>query len=185
MTAIASRAPRPVVRDTDRLLAGAGTFFACAVLIHNADHVRRGAGAVRADVFWTGTAAIALEVLVVVLTMQRHRAAPVAAALAGPSLAAGYVVVHYLPARSWLSDSFTSAAHVSPLSWIAASLEVVAALTLGAAGLVALGARGGVSSARVPHAPQQRLARTLAHPVVVAVVAGNAVIVAISLAQRY
>ena len=60
-------------------------------------------------------------------------------------------VVHFLPGRSWLSDSFTGAVGVSALSWFAASLEVVAATTLGAVGFGVLQARGGLVSATQPN----------------------------------
>ncbi len=140
---------------TDAWLVGAAAFFTVAVLIHNSDHVRRGSGAVSTDVFWAGTASIALEIAVVVLACQRHRLAPLFATASGFGLAAGYLVVHFLPARSWLSDSFTSATGVSPLSWFAASLEMVAAITLGVAGLLALRERGGLASAATPN-PGQR-----------------------------
>jgi hypothetical protein len=168
---------------TDARLAAAATFFAAAVLIHGADHVRRGIDSVGRDVFWAGTSAIALEVGLVVLAHQRHRLAPLAAAAGGFALAAGYLVVHFLPDHGWLSDSFTSAAHVSPLSWIAASLEVIAALTIGTVGLIVLRERGGLASAARPHAEQAPLRAALLHPVVLAMIAGNIVILAISFAQ--
>lgn len=170
---------------TDRTgaLVAAATLFTLAVLVHNADHARRGADSVSKDVFWIGTAAIALEVAVVVLVTQRHRLAPLAAAAAGWSLAAGYVFVHFLPERSWLSDSFTSASEVSPLSWGAATFEVIAAVLLGGAGLLALRARGGLASAARPDPHQTSLQDALRHPAAVAMIVGNAVILAISFSQ--
>lgn len=168
---------------TDAWLVVAATFFTAAVLIHNSDHVRRGADAVTKDVFWVGTASIALEVAVVVLACQRHRLAPLAATAAGFGLAAGYLFVHFLPARSWLSDSFTSATDVSPLSWFAASLEVTAAIALGVVGLLALRARGGLASAVNADPAQRTVREAVRHPAAVAMIAGNAVILVLSLAQ--
>jgi hypothetical protein len=170
-------------RRTDARLVAAAGFFTLAVLIHNSDHVRRGNDAVSKDVFWVGTSAIALEVALVVLATQRHRLAPLAAAAGGLSLAFGYVFVHFLPARSWLSDSFTSATDVSPLSWFAASLEVVAAITLGVVGLAALRERGGLASATQPNPEQRSLHEALVHPIALAMIAGNVAILAISFAQ--
>src|SRR5437588_11686105 len=148
MAVLARPGPLEVDTDTaarqDRWLLWAGAFFAVAVVVHGADHLRRGVGAISRDVFWLGTAGIVLEVAVVVLISQRHRLAPLAAAVVGFVLATGYVSVHFLPARSWASDSFVSASRVSPLSWTAASLEVVAAVALAATGLVVLRQRGGV-----------------------------------------
>ena len=44
----------------------------------------------------------------------------------GAALALGYVMTHFLPTHPVLSDSFPSG-DVSVVSWVAASLEVVAA----------------------------------------------------------
>ena len=168
---------------TDGLLLGAAAFFTVAVLIHNSDHVRRGADAVSKDVFWVGTSSIAIEIALVVLATQRHRLAPLAFAAGGFSLAAGYVLVHFLPERGWLSDSFTSARDVSPLSWTAASLEVAAAVTLGVVGLIVVRERGGLESATRPNPEQRSLREAVLHPIALAMIIGNAAILAISLAQ--
>jgi len=167
---------QPARIHDDRLLVGAAAFFTVAVLLHGADHVRRGTAAVDRDVFWVGVTAIAVEVVVVVLACQRHRLAPLVAVATGWSLAAGYVVVHFLPARGWLSDSFISAEEVSLLSWIAASIEVVAAVALGAAGLAVLRRRGGLESALLPYPAQRPLLSGVMHPVARAMLVGNAVI---------
>jgi hypothetical protein len=171
--------------STDRRLEAAAVFFAIAVLVHNSDHVRRGAQTLHLDVFVAGTSAIVLEVALVVLPVMRHRVAPLAAAVGGFALAAGYVVTHFLPAHPVLSDSFVSK-NVSPLSWFAASLEVVAALTLGIVGLRTLRERGGLVSAAAnrDEPPVVPLRTALLHPAVLALVVGNAVILVISVAQR-
>ena len=168
----------------DAPLLWATTLFAAAVLIHGADHTRRGADSLDSDVFWLGTTAIALEVAIVVLGCQRHRLAPLAAFAGGASLAMGYVVVHFLPDRSWLSDSFTGAVGVSALSWFAASLEVVAATTLGVVGFGVLRARGGLVSATQPNPAQRSLRDAVLHPVAVIMIVGNAALLVISLADR-
>ena len=180
-TSAAPAARREVTLDG--LLFGAAAFFAVAVLVHNSDHLRRGADAVKLDVFWIGSAAIFLEVGLVVLAVARHRIAPLASALVGSGLAAGYLLVHFLPARSWLSDSFTSAVNVSPLSWFAASLEVAAAVALATAGLIVLRRRGGVASAREPNPEERPLAEAVRHPLSLAMIVGNAIILTASIAQ--
>ena len=167
----------------DQLLLWAAALFTLAVLVHNGDHLRRGADSVSRDVFWVGTSGVLIEVGIVVLACQRHRLAPLAAVAVGGSLAPAYVLVHFLPARSWLSDSFTSAHHVSPLSWFAASFEVLAALVLGAAGWVVVQQRGGVASAARPHEGQRSWRDGFLHPVAAVALAGNAVLVAASFAQ--
>lgn len=181
MTTIATRERSPL--RTDHWLAVAATFFAIAVLVHNSDHVRRGADSVNLDVFWIGSSAIFLEIGLVVLGLMRHRLAALAATAGGFVLAAGYLVTHFLPEHGLLSDSFVSATDVSPLSWFAASLEVTAAITLGVTGLIALRARGGLASATQPNPEQRSLRAAMLHPVVLAMIAGNAVILAVSLVQ--
>jgi hypothetical protein len=181
-TASAPEVVAPADRG-DRLLVAAATFFAVAVLVHNSDHVRRGLDSVSRQVFWVGSAGILVEVGVVVLAAQRHRAAPLAAVAAGWSLAPAYLLVHFLPVRWWLGDSFTVGDHVAALSWFAASFEVVAAALLGLAGWVVLQQRGGLASAARPHDAQRSVGAGLLHPVAAAMVAGNVVILALSFAQ--
>lgn len=175
-------ADAPVDRG-GRLLVWAAAFFTIAVVLHGLDHARRGADSLSLDVFWAGTSAVAIEVGVVVLTCQRHRLAPLAAAVVGGSLALGYVLVHFLPSRSWLSDSLTSGLDVSSLSWLAASIEVLAATTLSATGLLVLRRRGGLASASRPHPDQRPLRDGLRHPASLTMITGNAVILGISVIQ--
>jgi hypothetical protein len=175
MAATAVYEERRTAASYERLLLGVATLFTVAVLLHNGDHLRRGADAVNSDVFVVGTSAILLEVAIVVLACARHRLAPLVAGAGGLSLALGYLVVHFLPQRSWLSDSFPSAVNVSPLSWTAASLELAAAAAVGAAGLMVL--RSGAWRG------QGRIAEGLRHPVALAMIAGNAAILIASLIQ--
>ncbi len=169
--------------DVDAWLLRAAGFFAVAVVLHNGDHLRRGAGSTSTDVTWLGTLGVFIEVAVVVLVCQQHRLAPLAAAVTGVTLAAGYVLVHFLPERSWFSDSFTSAADVSPLSWLAASLEVVAALALALAGLAVMSRRGGLASASRAHPGQLTLREGLLHPLALSFALSQVVTLAITAAQ--
>lgn len=162
-----------------KLMFWAGSFFAAAVLVHNFDHVRRGADGVSVDVFAVGTAAILLEVAVVVLCVRRHPYAPLAALWSGLALAIGYLVVHFTPPRAWLSDSLLRGADA--MSLVAASLEVVAALTLALAGVMAL-RRTDVDASHP--AGTRSLTTALAHPVALVMIAGNVVVIAASVAQR-
>src|SRR3954454_13976929 len=79
----------------DHRLRLSACWFAAAVLVHNFDHVRRGADGIDLDVFWAGTLSLVVEVGVVVLVLMRHRWAPLAAAVVGLALAAGYTMVHF------------------------------------------------------------------------------------------
>jgi hypothetical protein len=170
---------RSTTRD-DQLLVAAASVFTLAVILHGLDHVRRGVDAIDRDVFWAGTSAVIIEVLVVVLACQRHRLAPLAALSIGGSLALGYVLVHFLPDRGWLSDSLPSATDASRLSWAAASLEVLAAGGLAVTGWVVLQHRGGLASATTPRPEQLPWRVAIRHPAVLAMVAGNAVILVLS-----
>src|SRR5689334_2692721 len=114
----------------DRLLRLAAIAFAVAVVLHNGDHLRRGGSSVTAQVFWLGSAAIVLEVGVVALVLARHPAAPLAAISVGFSLAVGYIVVHFTPGRSFVSDSLVDG-HAQIASIVAASLETITAVALG------------------------------------------------------
>jgi hypothetical protein len=184
ITKIATPAAR---RDDigDRWLGRAAVLFAVAVIIHNSDHLRRGVDKLTADVFSVGTAGIVLEVALVVLICQRHRLAPLAAAVGGSVLAAGYLEVHFLPAHRWLSDSFTGAINVSPLSWVAASLEVAAALALAVVGLLVLRRRGGMESASRSHPQQRRLAEGVMHPLALLMIVTQVAALAVSFGQVY
>lgn len=123
--------------------------FAVAVAFHTVDHLRRGVGSVDGDVLWAGNLALVLEVGVVVLVLIDHRWAPLAAATVGAGLAAGYVLVHLLPDRGWLSDPLFSGG-ASAISQVAAVLEIAAATWLSVAGFVELRQRGGLASAARP-----------------------------------
>ena len=165
----------------DRRLRLAATAFAVAVVLHGIDHARRGAHSVRGDVFWVGTSAILLEVGVVALVFARHRLAPLAAASVGSALAAGYVLVHFTPRRSFFNDSLVSGGAELP-SIVAATLEVAAALALAATGWLALRARGGLASAADAAAPAADPAGYRS-PVVVGMALANVAILAVSLAS--
>ena len=64
------------------------------------------------DVFWAGTLALIVEVAVVAVIFSRHRDAAWAAVAVGFPLAMGYILVHFTPARGWLSDSLLSVGSV-------------------------------------------------------------------------
>ena len=162
---------------SQRRLEVAAALFAVAVLLHNSDHVRRGAGDLHGDVFVAGTLAMVLEVGVVALVFARHRAAPLAAMAVGLSLAAGYVFVHFTPDRGWLSDSLLSTSMV--VSIVAAGLESVTALYLGVVGARIVQRRGLAAMS----GPGNVDPRGLRHPTVVAMAIGNAALLAASLVQ--
>lgn len=178
-------APRLVAAPdaADRWLLAAATCFTAVVMFHGFDHLRRGVDAIDRDVLVAGISAMVFEVGVVVLICMRHRWAPLAAMLVGTGLALGYVVVHFLPARDWLSDSLASAPGANALSWVAASLEVAGATVLAIAGAAALGERGGIESMHEERAAQLPLRDGLLHPVALVMLVGNLVLLGVTLAQ--
>jgi hypothetical protein len=72
---------------------------------------------------------------------------------------------------------------VSAVSWFAASLEVVAAATIGVVGLRVLRSRGGLAAVRESHPGQLPLWTAFAHPASMVMALGNAVVLGISLIQ--
>lgn len=165
----------------DQLLRVAAIAFALAVVLHNGDHLRRGGDSVSAQVFWLGSAAILLEVGVVALVLVRHPSAPLAAIAVGFTLAVGYIVVHFTPHRSFVSDSLVGG-HAQIVSVIAASLETITATALGLAGLRTVRARGLATTAGTAYG--EAILDGLRQPFVAAFALANVLIFVLSLASR-
>ncbi len=161
-----------------RRLRFAAIVFAAAVLVHNGDHLRRGGDAVDADVFVLGTFGMVLETAVVLLVLMNHRHAPLVAASVGSSLAAGYLLVHLAPARPWLSDSLSTGDDVTWFSWIAVAALVFAALALAVTAWSVLQTRAALQPSSPPGPPPGRVL----HPVTTALIVGNVLILAGSVA---
>ncbi len=128
-------------RPGDRLLRATAVVFLVALLVHAADHLRRGFGVLTPTVFWAGNLQLTLAVIAVVLVFLGHRWAPAAAIAVGFPSAIGFTAAHVLPHWSTFSDSFTGA-HPAPgvtgFSWFAALFEISADLAFGFAGVHAL-----------------------------------------------
>lgn len=118
-----------------------------------------------------------LEVAVVMLVFMNHRLGPLAAASVGASLTAGYVLVHLSPARTWLSDSLTAGEDITRFSWFAVAGLIATSALLAVAGWSVL-RRDGVASA----VQQAEPAGSVLHPVTTAMVIGNVLILAGSVA---
>jgi hypothetical protein len=127
--------------DGHRLLRAAGIVFALALLVHGADHIRRGVGELAPAVFWLGNAQTIGALVALFLVFTRHRWAAAAAIVIGFTSAIGFTVVHLFPEWGPLSDAFPGAhghADVTAFSWFAALFEIGADLAFGAAGVLAL-----------------------------------------------
>ncbi|MFD3746074.1 hypothetical protein [Nocardia sp. NPDC058633] len=129
----------------DSTLRAATAVFAVALLVHGADHLRRGMDVTSPLVNALGTLQILFALFTVFLVVRRHSAAPRAAVFIGFASAVGFTIVHLLP--DWfgpLSDSFINApaaAGVTGFSWFAALFEIAADLAIAVAGLLVLRSR--------------------------------------------
>jgi hypothetical protein len=135
------RATASQVRDEERLLRYAALVFALALIVHGADHLRRGIDVLTPEVFWAGNLQTVGALVTLVLVFTRSRWAPVAAVVIGFASAFGFTVVHLVPDWGVFSDAFPGAhadADVTALSWAAALFEVGADFAFGLAGLYVL-----------------------------------------------
>lgn len=128
-------------RPDDQILRTTGVVFLVCLILHGADHARRGFGAVTPEVFWAGNVQTAMALITVALVFMRHRWAPLAAMAIGFPSAVGFIAAHLLPHWSSFSDAFPGG-HVDGWSWAAAFLEIAADLAFGLAGWYVLRHRG-------------------------------------------
>jgi hypothetical protein len=142
MSIDAFRKPSEAIASShQRLLPATGVVFAVALLVHGADHVRRGIGELAPSVFWLGNVQTVGALTALYLVFTRHRWAPAAAIVIGFASAVGFTVVHLFPDWGPLSDAFPDAhshADVTLFSWFAALFEIGADLAFGAAGVFTL-----------------------------------------------
>jgi hypothetical protein len=109
--------------------------FAVGTTIHVADHLRRGQGSVSELLFTLGNTALVLQVVTVTLALVGHRTAPRLAAIAGPSLAVGFLAAHWLPRWSAMSDPVWEVPSLPWLTVMASVAEIAGAVAIGWAGL--------------------------------------------------
>jgi hypothetical protein len=115
--------------------------FVAGLLVHGADHLRRGFDVLTPEVFWAGTFQLVMSAVVVVLVVRRSEHAPLFACALGFLSALGFGLAHLLPDWGAFSDAFTGAhraAGVTWFSWVGALAEIVTGLWMGAAGLMAM-----------------------------------------------
>ena len=139
-----ARARAPERQASERLLRMTAAVFAVAVVVHGADHLRRGIDASTELVRGAGALQFIAGAIAVVLVFRGHRSAPVWAASVGLASAVGFAAAHLLPHWSAFSDAYTGsvvAPHVTAFSWFTALFEIAADLAFGIAGLTAVRAR--------------------------------------------
>src|SRR5215217_1323490 len=129
----------------DRALRRTAAVFAVAVVVHGADHLRRGIDAATGQVTGAGTLQFLLGAITVVLVFRRYPWAPAAAIAVGFTSAIGFTGAHLLPHWSAFSDPFTGhpvAPEVTAFSWASAFFEIGADVAFGVAGVRALRIHG-------------------------------------------
>jgi hypothetical protein len=118
------------------LLRLTGAVYLAGWALHTGDHLRRGLGAVTAEVLWAGNVSGIIALAAIAMAFAGHRLAPVAAIAAGLPAAFGVAAVHLLPGWGVFSDSLPDR-HVDGLTWAAVLVEIGGALVFGLAGVVA------------------------------------------------
>jgi hypothetical protein len=111
--------------------------YAIGLVLHTADHLRRGTSVVTTEVLWAGNISTAAGLATIALVLMHHHKAALAAAVLGLPTALAVAAVHLFPTWSVLSDAFvgTTGTGVTPFSWFVVVLEITGAATMGVAGL--------------------------------------------------
>jgi hypothetical protein len=136
--------------DWDRVFRWSAIVFAIAIVVHGADHLRRGMDVVPPAVMMAGMAQIVLAAATVSLVFLGSRWAAHAAVAIGFLSAVGFTAAHMLPAWGFFSDSFINAppaARVTWFSWLTAVCEILADLLFAIVGITVLRARRGSRTA--------------------------------------
>jgi hypothetical protein len=102
-------------------------------VLHDLDHVRQ-ARALDLELYGVALLALMMLTATLVLLLQRHVLAELAAVTVGGATVLGVAVVHVAPPRSFFSDSY-SAAHGDALSWAIIVLMMLGGLAMTLAGL--------------------------------------------------
>lgn len=128
------------------LLRYAALLYALGLIVHTADHFRRGVDVLTPQVFWAGNVSTIVGVAVIALILAGHRVAPIAAVAFGLPAALGITAVHLLPHWSAFSDAFPGAHHtgVTSMSWGVVLVEILGGIALSAAGMLVLRRQGDI-----------------------------------------
>lgn len=119
----------------DRFLKIGAALYGAGLLLHLADHFRRGTDVLTGEVNLLGTISTVAGVVVIGLVFTGHRLAPAASIALGFPVAVGVAAVHLLPRWSDFSDAFPgSTTGVNAGSWTVVLIEIAGAFVLGLAG---------------------------------------------------
>jgi len=116
------------------------SIYLAGLILHTADHVRRGIGVLTTPVQILGALGGVAGLAAVWLVYTRHPKAPIVAAIVGLQAAVGVTAVHFPHRWGVLSDPLIRSAGtgVTSFSWAVVLLEIIGALALGISGLLAL-----------------------------------------------
>lgn len=114
-------------------LTAAAWVFVGGLVLHNADHARRGLSVTGEGVIWGGTLLLALSAAMLTLVFTRHAIAPMAATVVGGAAAVGVSASHLLPDWGPLSEEL-AAVGVDGFTWFAVLSEIAGAALLAAVG---------------------------------------------------
>ena len=118
----------------DRVLRYAALVFTAALVVHGADHWRRGFKVLTPEVYWAGMVLWVLALISITLVLTRHAWGPLVAVAVGFPTAVVVAASHLLPHWSSFSDAFPGSG-VDNLSYAAVVFEIIASLVFGTAGM--------------------------------------------------
>lgn len=114
-------------------LTSAAWVFIGGLVLHNADHARRGLSVTGEGVIWGGTLLLVLSAAMLTLVFTRHPLGPMAATIIGGAAAIGVSASHLLPDWGPLSEEL-SASGVDGFTWFAVMSEIAAGALLAVVG---------------------------------------------------
>jgi hypothetical protein len=126
-------------RSRDIALMVANLVLLTTVLLHGLDHAliqERGVRALSFEVMLGGMSITAAAVLSLAVSLRRDRRAPLVALLAGPWVAAGVIIGHFVPYWGELSDPYMDAG-LEPVSYAIALATAAAGVAVAAVALIA------------------------------------------------
>src|SRR5437879_6053909 len=118
---------------TLRALRISALIYGVGLILHTADHFRRGAGVLSTQVQVLGAVSTLIGFLAVILVLMQHPSASVIAAVFAPLAAVGVAAAHLLPRWSSFSDTFIDprGTGVTFVSWMSVSIEIAGAIAMG------------------------------------------------------
>ena len=129
----------PARRWRDTALMAANLVLLATVLLHGVDHAliqERGVRALSLGVVLGGMSITAAAALSLAVTLRGDRRAPLVALLAGPWVAAGIIVGHFIPYWGEFSDPYRDAG-LEPASYVMALAAAAAGVAVTAVALIA------------------------------------------------